>query len=282
MPYLSCMVAFAKFSGEVWDKMFSAGASKTLTDAEQIAVLDSKIRVWCENSLPATPLLPPNSQPLRRHLRQHILIHTRFSHLRLLLRRRLMVSLSYNSGDGRLCGDLAIDIVRQITQHSDEASQPSSFRFHMAVSLGGALLTLGTLLCRPLAELGLQDFYATYADAFRQSLALLKDLASGLYAARRMLLDLKDIVHVVEAIINQPVAAPQQPQMHMPANIDNLFPYGAVDFAQHAGYPYETYQNGALPHNMGYHNNFERSWHEWDGAEGQIQATAQGYGAPWI
>ena len=282
MPYLSCMVAFAKFSGEIWDQMFSAGASKTVTDAEQIAVLDTKIRVWSENSLPAIPLLPPNSHPLRRHLRQHILIHTRVSHLRLLLRRRLMVSLSYSPQDGRLCGDLAIDIVRQITLHSDEASQPSSFRFHMAVSLGGALLTLGTLLCRPLTELGLQDLYPTYADAFQQGLALLKELASGLYAARRMLLDLKDIIHVVETIINQPMAAPQQPQMNMPANIDNLFPYGAVDFAQQGGYPYETYHPGNLPQQIGYNNNFERSWHEWDGTEGQMQAQPQGYGAPWI
>lgn len=280
MMYLSCMVEFARFGGEVWNEMFSAGASKADPNGV-IVVLDAKIKYWAENILPTVPLLPPSGQGLRRHHRQHILVHTRVSHLRLLLRRRLMVSLTYSAQDGKLCGDLAIDIVRKITQHSDEASQPSSFRFHMAVSLGGALLTLGTLICRPLAELGLQDFYPAYADAFRQGLGLLKELASGLYAARRMLVDLKDIIQVATTIIDQPVAAPQQPQMHIPANIDNLFPYTAVDFAQQVGYPYETYQSGQFPPNVSF-NNIERSWLEWDGTEPQLQASTQGYGAPWI
>jgi hypothetical protein len=280
MMYLSCMVTFARFSGEVWDQMFSASVSKTV-GPETIAVLDAKIKHWAENSLPKIPLLPPNSEPTRRHLRQHILVHTRVNHLRLLLRRRLMVSLTYSAHDGRLCGDLATDIVHQITQHSSEAREPSSFRFHMAVSLGGALLILSTLLCRSLAELGLQDLYPTYVEAFRQGHTLLNELAAGLYAARRLLLDLKDIVHVVTTIIDHTVAAPQQPLMNMPTNIDNLFPYGAVDFAQHGGYPYESYHQGHLRQNVSY-NNYEQSWHDWEGNETQMQATTQGYGVPWI
>ena len=281
MMYLSCMVTFARFGGEVWDHMFSAGASKSIPSAEMIAVLDAKIKHWVENGLPTIPLLPPSGQPLRRHLRQNILVRTRVSHLRLLLRRRLMVSLTYSAQDGRLCGDLAIEIVQHITHHSSEASQPSSFRFHMAVSLGGALLILSTLLCRPLMEVGLQDYYSAYADAFRQGLSLLKELASGLYAARRMLLDLKDIIYVVTTIINQPVAAPQQPQMNMPTNIDTLFPYGAIDFAQHGGYPYEAYRAGHLRQNLAY-TDFEQSWHDWASNQSQMQPTNPGYGVPWI
>lgn len=279
LMYLSCMVSFAKFGGEIWDNMFSAGASKTVPNAETIAVLDVKIKHWAETNLPMIPLLPPNNQTLRRHLRQHILVHTRVCHLRLLLRRRLMVSLTYSAQDGRLCGELAMEIVQLITRHSDEASEPSSFRFHMAVSLGGALVILGTLLCRPLIDLGLQDLYPAYSDAFRQGHSLLKELASGLFAARRMLLDLKDIIQVVTAIVEQPVAAPQQqPQLQMPANIDNLFPYGAIDFAQQGGYPYETYQPGNFSQGMAY-NNFEQGW---NGDALQMQTANHGYGVPWI
>ena len=130
-------------------------------------------------------------------------------------------------------------------------------------------------------EVGLQDYYSAYADAFRQGLSLLKELASGLYAARRMLLDLKDIIYVVTTIINQPVAAPQQPQMNMPTNIDTLFPYGAVDFAQHGGYPYEAYRAGHLRQNLAY-TDFEQSWHDWASNQSQMQPTNPGYGVPWI
>ena len=194
-----------------------------------------------------------------------------------------MVSLTYSAHDGRLCGGLAIDIVDQVAQHSREAGEASSFRFHMAVSLGGALLILGTLLCRPLSELGLQEFYTDYAQSFQRALALLKELAAGLFAARRMLLDLRDIINVVLAIIEQPVAAPQQQPVNMPTNIDNLFPFGAVDFAQQggSGYPYETYQGGNLRQSLVY-NNFEQTWSAWEGGEGQMQPASQGYGAPWI
>jgi hypothetical protein len=73
--------------------------------------------------------------PTIRHLRQKCLIYTRASHLRLLLRRRLMVDMTYSINDGRLCGRLAMDIVREIVPFRKEAAERSSFRFHMAVSL---------------------------------------------------------------------------------------------------------------------------------------------------
>lgn len=283
MPYLSCMIAFAKFGGEIWDQMFSAKAQRDTTCAEMIAILDAKIKHWADNVLPTIPLLPQTSPLLKRHMRQHILVHTRVNHLRLLLRRRLMVSLTYNAHDGRLCGELAMDIVRQITQHSDEAGQPSSFRFHMAVSLGGALLILGTLLCRPLSELGLQDLYTDYAEAFRQGLSLLEELATGLNAARRMLADLREITNVVKAIIDQPITGFQQGLIDMPENIDNLFPYGAIDFAQQSGcgYPYETFFDDNQRQGIGY-DHFNTGVNGWNATDIVLQAPSQGYGVPWI
>lgn len=277
MPYLSCMVQFSRLGGEIWEKMFSAGASKTIPSAETILVLDAKIKHWSENVLPAVPLMPTNKPPTLRNRRQRTLVYTRVNHLRLLLRRQMMVSMTGAPHDCRICGDLAVDVVRQILDHSDEANEPSSFRFHMAVSLGGALLILSTLLCRPLGDLGLQEFFTTYLQAFRQALALMRQLGRGLHASRRMLADLKDIIDVVERVVDQPV--PQQPPMQLPVNLDNLIPYGAIDFAHQAvsGYPYETQMAGAFRQNW-----YEPGLNGWDGTNSHVQSATNGYGAPWI
>ena len=141
--------------------MFSAGASKVTSNAQSIATLDAEIKHWADCVLPIKPLFPPNGQPLQRHSRYQILVYTRVSHLRLPLRRRLMVSLTYSGTDVRVCGEIVIEIVRQITYHSSEAGQASSSRFHMAVSLGDVLLILSTLLCGQRSESGLQDFKAS-------------------------------------------------------------------------------------------------------------------------
>lgn len=283
LPYMSCMVAFAKFSGEIWEKVFSASAGSN--SAEEVAVLDTRISHWAENVLPTIPLLPPGGQPTVRHIRQHILVHTRVAHLRLLLRRRLMVSLTYSAHDGRLCGEIAIDIVRMISQRSSEATEESSFRFHMAVSLSGALLILGTLLCRRLSELELQDNYTAYAEAFRQGLALLRKLGTGLFAARRVLDDLKETISFVTALIDQPAPTPQQPLMRMPSNTEQLFPYGAVDFNHQysAGYQYDAVQSNDIQRNVGF-NDHENGFTGWNGAhlEAQQQQQGSGYGVPWI
>ncbi|GAB7360902.1 hypothetical protein MBLNU230_g0888t1 [Neophaeotheca triangularis] len=242
IPYLSCMVAFARFGGEIWDSMFSAGLARVAPSAETIAFLDAKLLHWSSTVLPSVPILPTHLRPEVRHYRQDNLVRCRISHLRLLLRRRLMVTLQHGSQNGRLCGELAIDIVQRVLQHHRDARQPSSFRFHMAVSLGGALMILATLLCRPLTELGLQDCQAAFADHFRSGYALLQEVSSTLQAARRTVDELKDITSVVMTLINQPTAAPHQMPISYPPNMDKLFAYGPLDFVPQSGYPYETYQ----------------------------------------
>jgi hypothetical protein len=183
MVYLDCMVQFARLGGEIWDMLFSAAALRQPQHAETIAILDAKIKHWIDDVLPSRPLVPQHANTSLRHRRQRCLVYTRAAHLRLLLRRRLMVSMNFSAADGRLCGNLAMDIVKQISQHSNEAGEQSSFRFHMAVSLGSALLILSTLLCRGLVDL--QNFYAQYSEAFRTGLTLLRQLGKGLHAARR-------------------------------------------------------------------------------------------------
>lgn len=265
MPYLNCMIAFARFGGEIWDSMFSAGLARTTPSVETIALLDAKLLHRSSTVLPTVPLMPSHGQPEVRHYRHNNLVRCRISHLRLLLRRRLMVTLTYGQQDGRLCGELAIDIVQQVLQHHREARQPSSFRFHIAVSLGGALMILATLLCRPLAQVGLQDCQPAFADNFRNGYALLQDVSTTLQAARRIVDDLKDITSVVMALINQPNTAPQQAPTNYPTNIDKLFAYGPLDFVPQSGYPYETYQVANGPDGDAY--NFD-GWNTYDVAAG--------------
>lgn len=74
--YLECMVAFGKFAGEVWDNVFSAGATNSNQGNEIVPLLDAKIKDWLDNVLPTIPLLPVNGAPSRTHLRQQTLVHT--------------------------------------------------------------------------------------------------------------------------------------------------------------------------------------------------------------
>lgn len=290
------MVQWGKLIGDVWDRMFAAAATQGM-DGESTAVLDAKIKHWTEVYLPAIPLLPKDQTPEIRHQRQHTLVYTRLNHLRLLLRRRTMISLRYDGSTGRLCGDLALDNVQLIKAHSTDAKCPSSFRFHMTASLGGSILILATLLVRDLASIGLQDQQQAYAESFRDALAILHDLSIYLQAARRVVDDFRDIVNVVTTILNQQQVASHgqdgAPSL-FPANIDDLFPYGALDFAQQAGagLPDAGRQQGggggngaAAGHWTGNGNGNPdvanaASLDSWDF---ELQPTsAGGYGVPWI
>lgn len=296
--FMTCMVKFAHFAGQIWDQVFSANASKSGASEETIIVLDARIRHWCDSVLPTIPLLPPEGVPTDRHRRQLLNVKTvrdllamnrvtlsflqRMAHLRLLLHRRVMVSLLYDANTGRLCGNLAIDIVQQIKQHSVEIHQPSSWRFHFATALGGAILILSTLLCRHLAEIGLDNMHSAYAASFNEGVTMLKDLAATINAARRIEEDLKDIVHVVTSLLNQPMTIPQADfTTLLPQNMDNIFPYGAIDFAQSQWHQEGFSDNGEGPASVTTDllgGDTMRSLDPW---ENELQ-NAQGYGAPWI
>ncbi len=196
-----------------------------------------------------------------------------------------MVSLTYDGSTGRLCGDLAIDTVQQISSFKHEISGPSSFRFHMAFSLGNAILVLATLLCRPLTTIGLQDNQPIYAENFQQGMAMLRDLAIYLEAARRIIDDLEDIVQVVETVLNQSPLMVQEDLMNIiPENIDHLFPYSEVDFAQQARPIGENLAgDGAWVSGNGdggsYNQGLSSLLDWWDD---DLQPPINGYGAPWI
>jgi hypothetical protein len=120
----------------------------------------------------------------------------------------------------------------------------------------------------------LQDSYALYTEFFREGLGVLRELAQGLGAARRVLVDLRDIIEVVEKIINQPI---EPAQTAIPIDMsETLIPY--TDFAQQAisSYHHDAYQ---MDPGQNWHNG---TWIEFDPLQNHYQMTNLGYGAPWI
>jgi hypothetical protein len=193
-----------------------------------------------------------------------------------------MISLTYDGSTGALCGSVAVDIVSQLKLHNLEATQSSSFRFHMATTLGGAILILATLLSRPLSPIGLQDKQPIYAEAFQEGVRMLRDLSKYLQAARRIANDLKDIIQVVTSILDQPSPLEQQEGFisYVPANMDGLFQYGGVDIVQQAALPEELlwdFSDGAG--GSMFHYDAINSLDSWDY---DLQPVANDYSVAWI
>lgn len=268
------MVCWGRLAGDIWDNVLAAPVAKQSVNEENAAVLNTRIKHWTEVVLPTIPLLPSDQPPDVRQLRQHVVVHTLLDQLRLLLWRRTLLSLKYDSEIGRLCGDLAIDVIQRIRAHSPEAKHPSSFRFHMAVSLGGPLLTLSTLLVRDLAPLGLQDRQPIYGEGFREAFSILHDLSTYPHIARRILDDFKDIAPVVSDILNQQQQGQAFSHHVVPPNVAELLPYREIDFAQQSGcaVPDMILVNGVdmmVPQNV-------------DPWEYDFTSREGGYGVPWI
>ncbi|KZO90877.1 hypothetical protein CALVIDRAFT_568660 [Calocera viscosa TUFC12733] len=154
-----------------------------LRDAEASFILDARIRRWYEEIFPKT--LGFGNQELSLVQRRQMTV-VRFHHLRLLVRRWQMVSLTYDSVTGRVSGDLAVQVVNQLATHKDEINLKSAFRFHMAACLGGATLILATLLVRPLSEVGLQDVETLYQQSFTQAVGMLRVIVANFQPAYRI------------------------------------------------------------------------------------------------
>lgn len=295
--YLICMVEFGKLAGDVWDTMFAANGDTFSTEA--VAILDAKIRHWLENTLPKIPLLPSQIPLTQRHRRQQLLVDTvslhtpcrgspltstskqRLFHLRLLLHRREMVSLSYNATVGLLCGNLATNIVRRLEEHRLEINQPSSFRFHLATTLGGAILILATLLCRDLTTIGLQDRHAIFSKSFHTAVEMLKELAQVLRAARRIADDLDTVVNSVTSILLRSSFSPQNNIGQLPeGTFDNFFPHTDADVANLGQLPESgVSEMGGQTVESTFNYDIFATLDSWDS---YFQANTGDPGVPWI
>ncbi|KAF2641039.1 hypothetical protein P280DRAFT_300354 [Massarina eburnea CBS 473.64] len=233
--YLISMICWGRLAADVWDGHFAATILKRGAEGENALILDARIRQWIEEVLPTVPLLPPDASDLSpdlRQLRQHTLVHTRLSQLRLLLFRQVMLSLRYDAERARVCSELALDVIERVRQHTAEPNHPSSFRFPMTSSLASALLVFSLLLVRDLSTIDLQDYWNVYFEGFQKTRKMLHHLSQHFPLAGRILDDFKDVVPVVLAVAKQFRPGEPFPQHVVPANVRDLFPYAELDFAQ--------------------------------------------------
>jgi hypothetical protein len=233
--FLNSMACWGRLSADSWDGLFDAAVIKSGFNSENAHILDAQIQHWTDVILPSISLLPPDQPPEVTQLRQHATVHTRLSLLRLYIFRQFMSSLKYDGERGRICGDLAVDLVQRVREHSVETSPLHSFRFHMVTTLGNALLILSTLCVRDLASIGLQDSWKVYAESFVEALETIRNFSQHTNVARRILGDFGDIVPVVLKVLDQQQNGQSFPQHLVPMNIRDLFPYSSLDFAQQPG-----------------------------------------------
>lgn len=131
-----------------------------------------------------------------------------------------MVDLSFDPATGRLCGDLAVDMLSRLGTLASEIRQPSSFRYYLTASVGEAVLVLAALLCQTTSRTNLGDRYSTFVQSLFDGRSILSSLASRLVTARRMSDRLAAILGLVEPLLssdfdmNGPAVAEIQSGMH--------------------------------------------------------------------
>jgi hypothetical protein len=189
-----------------------------------------------------------------------------------------MVSLTYSASTGLLCGTLATNIIERLGEHRAEMQQPSSFRFHLATTLGGAILILATLLCRDLSSIGLQEHKAAYVKSFSTAVEMLKELAQVLRAGRRIADDLDTVVSSVQSILLRSSFSPPRDGADIQEGaFDNLFPYLNHDPNQ---LPETTFPpNGAETVGSTFNYDMFATLDTWDN---YFHPDADDYGVPWI
>lgn len=235
------MACWGRLAADVWDGLFEAAVVKNGFHGNNAILLDAQIQHWTNAVLPSIPLLPRDQQPNVKQQRQSIVTDTRLALLRLFIFRQAMLSLKYDAEQGRVCGDLALEVVQRISAHTNKTESLSSFRFHMTTALGSAMLILSTLIFRDLAPIGLHDRKNDYLNGFIQALHVIEQFSQHTSVARRILSDFKDIVAFFKQIWNTISKEEREgtewfPQFLVPPNLKDLLPYQSLDFAQqHAG-----------------------------------------------
>jgi hypothetical protein len=141
-----------------------------------------------------------------------------YYNIHLLLYRQTMLSLRYDNGTGNLCGKLATDTIEFIELHYEkEVSRPSPSRFHIASSLGSAILIVSTLQAR-------DSHRGYYRPAFDSGLSMLRNLATLVPSAQRILDDLDGAIEIS--------TNPSSKFRNVPHDVRSLFPYYYFHFEE--------------------------------------------------
>jgi hypothetical protein len=226
------MASWARFAGEIWDHVFSPSATRRGVSDENGKNLDAQIQNLCEVILPSLNLLPLESAPEDICRRQCAFIFIRMHTLRLLLHRHELISLDYDAHVARMCGDLALDILRRIQACDITITKPTSMRFDMISALGGVAFVLATLLVRNPAVVGLQDRYKPYTEGLDSANLLIGSCSNYFPMAQRIMDDLDEVQNIVSRILyeaNRRHDGSPWPSELVPPDIVQKFPYKILD-----------------------------------------------------
>jgi hypothetical protein len=173
-------------------------------------IIDRQISYFLEQDLPglAIPYTQPGSAtipPLK------VFITQKKTDFVLWGFRSVITSLHYDDSHASHFGNLAVFTVNQMVTFAQDIRQPFSLRHRMVSSLSNALLVLCSLLVHNIAERN-----QAHIDAFRDALALLRELSCSQLYAKRVLSDFESLVDVVEEVIDGKA---------VPGNVAELFPY---------------------------------------------------------
>jgi hypothetical protein len=125
--------------------------------------------------------------------------------------RSVITSLQYDDSHASHFSNLAVITVNRMAAFAQDVRQPFSLRHRMVSSLSNALLVLCSLLVRNVTERDQSHF-----EAFRNAVALLRDLAYSQLYAKRVLSDFESLIDIVQEVIDGKA---------VPGNVAELFPY---------------------------------------------------------
>jgi hypothetical protein len=124
----------------------------------------------------------------------------------LIVGRRAMTLLSYNSSHAQSFIELATYVLQDIRKVRNEVLVSSSCRQQLTSTVTSVLLVFGAVVLRDLSSPDLSPLqlgYGDYAENFMETVAILSDLAQGLPYAKRARDDCSTIISAVTAIVDK-------------------------------------------------------------------------------
>jgi hypothetical protein len=186
-----------------------------------------------------------------------------------------MVSLNFTSATGQSCGELAIEIIKRTTFHVVEELGWRSFHFEMAISLAPAMLILAALLCR-FHDNSFENQLPAYSKTFTEAATMIRKLGLNSHApiAKRILCDFTPLIQALEPLQEKIDKGEDLASIELPQNIEQLFPYRALDFGQQAGLPV---YNSRGDRDMNSENQVGVGSWDYD-----RRPAVEGHGVPWL
>lgn len=217
------MTTWAKLADAVWDQVLSSTVSTPVyltaedehkANLEKVMALDARIDHHITVTLTSVLFLSTDLPPQSNRLQEHCLAHNHFAQLRLLLYRRTLLSPEYDQRTGTLCGNVAVGIVQRVNAHSAQIRTPSSFRFHLVISLGHAIFTLCAVILRSNPPLDGVSEDSSRRVNFILARNLLQAASENCEFASNLFLDLENLIQMTHNLTIGSLESPDEDHIY--------------------------------------------------------------------